>query len=100
MNDDAPLARVLAVAYSVRAVSVAVAIKLSQAATVALGQKVEPRVVPEPVKIGLCSPGRMSFRSGWPSPPIVVLLPTTVPLGFEPRMNSRTNVRACKVQSG
>ena len=40
------------------AVAVAVAIKLSHAAIVALGQTVDPMVVPEPVYIGFFSPGR------------------------------------------
>ena len=46
------------------AVTVAVEIKLSHAAIVALGHRVEPMVVPEPVKMGFLSPGRISFTSG------------------------------------
>ena len=44
--------------------TVAVEMKLSHAAIVALGQMVEPMVVPEPVKMGFVSPGRMWFTSG------------------------------------
>jgi hypothetical protein len=44
--------------------SVAVEMKLSHAAIVALGQMVDPKVVPEPVKIALVSAGRTSSKSG------------------------------------
>jgi len=78
------------------AMEVAVAMKLSQAAMVALGQTVEPRVVPDPVKMGLCSPGRIPFTIGLlPESATIEPSEVTVPLGLFPRMNSRTKVSAC-----
>lgn len=76
------------------AVGIAVLIKLSQAATVALGHKVEPAVVPEPVKIGADSSGRIPPGKDEELPPTSDPSAFRVPFLLDPRTNSLMKVTA------
>jgi len=73
----------------------ALAIKLSHAAIVALGQIVDPAVDPAPVKIGSFSAAMILLAKMGVVPPARDPSGLRKPVVLEPITNSRTKVRAC-----